>query len=52
MSGSQAKYGLPEQVRFCRRCVMSNQRPASIPEFAHTPERRGARYLHIDDDGV
>jgi N-acetyl sugar amidotransferase len=31
---------------------MSNQRPASMPEFQHTPERRGAKYLHIDDEGV
>ena len=31
---------------------MSNQRPASIPEFLHRPDRRGARYLHIDDEGI
>jgi N-acetyl sugar amidotransferase len=48
----EVRYGLPEQVVFCRRCVMSNQRPASIPEFRHLPDRRGARYLHIDEDGV
>ena len=48
----EAKYGLPERVVFCKRCVMSNQRPASIPEFTHTPERRGAKYLHIDEEGV
>jgi N-acetyl sugar amidotransferase len=47
-----ARYGLPGTVVFCRRCVMSNQRPASIPEFAHTTDRRGARYLHIDAGGV
>ena len=29
------KYGLPEQVLFCRRCVISNQRPNSAVEFAH-----------------
>lgn len=27
------KWGLPEEVLFCKRCVMSNQRPASSPEF-------------------
>ncbi len=48
----EAKYGLPEKVVFCRRCVMSNQRPASVPEFRHTRDRRGARYLHIDEAGV
>ncbi len=45
-------YGLPHEVVFCKRCVMSNQRPASIPEFRHTRERKGAKYLHIDEDGV
>lgn len=48
----KAKYGLPEKVIYCKRCVMSNQRPASIPEFRHTPDRRDARYLHIDEEGV
>lgn len=48
----EAKYGLPEQVIFCTRCVMSNQRPASMPEFRHRPDRRGAKYLHIDEEGV
>ncbi len=51
-SSSNAKYGLPEEVRFCRLCVMSNQRPASVPEFQHTPERDGAKYMHIDEEGV
>lgn len=29
-------YGLPEEVIFCKKCVMSNQRPASTAEFKHT----------------
>jgi N-acetyl sugar amidotransferase len=49
---SKAKYGLPEEVVFCQRCVMSNQRPASMPEFTHQPDRRGAVYMHIDEEGV
>lgn len=48
----EAKYGLPENVVFCRSCVMSNQRPASMPEFNHRPDRHGARYLQIDKDGI
>lgn len=48
----QPRYGLPSEVVFCKRCVMSNQRPASMPEFQHTPERRGATYMHIGPDGV
>ena len=27
--GSKTKYGLPEKVIFCKRCVMSNQKPNS-----------------------
>ena len=48
----QAHFRLLEKVIFCKRCVMSNQRPASIPEFKHLPGRRGAKYLHIDEKGI
>ena len=47
----QTKYGLPEQVVFCNRCVMSNQRPCSSIEFKHTKDRRH-KTLHIDEQGV
>lgn len=33
---SEAFFGLPEQVLFCRRCVISNQRPSSAIEFRHS----------------
>jgi N-acetyl sugar amidotransferase len=45
-------YNLPEEVVFCKRCVMSNQRPASVPEFRHNRNRDGAKYMHIDDEGI
>ncbi len=48
----KAKYGLPEHVVFCKRCVMSNQRPASVPEFRHLRDREGAQYMNIDEEGV
>jgi N-acetyl sugar amidotransferase len=47
----EAYYGLPSEVVFCKRCVMSNQRPASYPEFRHDPGRK-APTLHIDEEGV
>ena len=47
----EAYYGLPERVVFCRKCVMSNQRPSSTPEFRNTPDRAIAT-LNIDEDGV
>ncbi|MFA5844069.1 MAG: N-acetyl sugar amidotransferase [Coriobacteriia bacterium] len=43
--------GLPEEVVFCKRCVMSNQRPSSFPEFKHTKDRK-APTLHIDEEGI
>ena len=47
----EAYYGLPSRVVFCKRCVMSNQRPSSYPEFRHTKDRKTPT-LHIGDDGV
>ena len=46
-----AFYGLPETVVWCRRCVMSNQRPASEIEHQHTIGTK-KKTLHIDAEGV
>lgn len=47
----EVKYGLPGEVKFCSRCVMSNQRPASSIEFTHTSNHKH-QTLYIDADGV
>ena len=47
----EAKYGLPTQVMFCKRCVMSNQRPTSSIEFKHTVHRKH-RTLHFNEEGI
>lgn len=44
-------YGLPEEVKFCRNCVMSNQRPASTVEFKHTKDSKKTT-LNLNEDGV
>ena len=31
----EVKYGLPLEVKFCRDCVISNQRPNSAHEYLH-----------------
>ena len=31
-----AKFGLPVNVQFCKKCIISNQRPNSAIEFKHT----------------
>jgi N-acetyl sugar amidotransferase len=48
---SQAFFGLPEQVVFCRRCVISNQRPSSTVEFKHAQGEKKAT-IGFDDEGV
>lgn len=47
----EVKYGLPREVKFCKRCVMSNQRPASEIEFKHNINTK-KKTLHFDEVGV
>jgi N-acetyl sugar amidotransferase len=46
-----AFYGLPPEVRFCKRCVISNQRPNSAVEFIHTRQTK-KETIGFDADGV
>lgn len=46
-----AFYGLPPDVRFCRTCVISNQRPNSAVEYAHTGSTP-KQTIHFSDDGI
>ncbi len=46
-----ALYGLPEDVRFCTRCVISNQRPNSSVEYQHRAESQ-KKTIQLDDTGV
>jgi N-acetyl sugar amidotransferase len=47
----EARYGLPKQVKFCKHCVISNQRPSSTVEYVHTIESK-KQTIHFDDEGV
>ena len=47
----EAFYGLPSEVKFCKKCVMSNQRPASAIEFKHTIESKKTT-MNFDDEGI
>lgn len=47
----EVKYGLPATVRFCSRCVISNQRPSSAVEFAHKVDTR-KQTIEFDEHGV
>ncbi len=47
----EPKYGLPQEVRFCRSCVISNQRPNSAVEFKHTTGSKKST-IRFDEHGV
>ncbi|MBN9379439.1 MAG: N-acetyl sugar amidotransferase [Chitinophagaceae bacterium] len=47
----EVKYGLPREIKFCRRCVMSNQRPVSEVEFKHTIETK-KKTMTFDEEGI
>lgn len=48
---SIAYFGLPEEVLFCKCCVISNQRPSSTVEFQHKRDEKKAT-IGFDADGV
>lgn len=45
------KYGLPREVSYCKKCVMSNQRPMSAIEFKHNIKTK-KKTLHFDENDV
>ncbi len=47
----EAFYGLPKEVKFCRKCVMSNQRPTSAVEFKHNIDSKKTT-MNFDEEGV
>ncbi len=44
-------YGLPKDVKYCRKCVISNQRPNSSVEFKNTIDSK-KNTINFDDKGV
>ena len=44
-------YGLPQEIKFCQSCVISNQRPNSAVEFKHTKDSKKAT-ISFSEDGV
>ena len=44
-------YGLPQEVVFCKRCVISNQRPNSAVEYQHTKASK-KKTIHFDEEGI
>ena len=50
-STNVTKYGLPAEVKFCRSCVISNQRPSSSIEFINDGVKP-KRVINFDESGV
>ena len=43
-------YGLPEEIKFCKKCIISNQRPSSSVEFkSQNNQKKG---IVFDKDGI
>lgn len=47
----ETKYGLLGEVKYCRRCVISNQRPNSTVEYLHTKDSK-KETIHFDEEGI
>lgn len=50
-SDATAFYGLPSKVEYCKKCVISNQRPNSAIEYSHT-ENSQKKTIHFDENGI
>jgi len=44
-------YGLPNKVKFCKKCVISNQRPSSTVEFKNK-KGESKKVINFNNDGV
>ena len=47
----EVRYGLPAEVRYCKKCVISNQRPNSTIEYDHKPGASKTT-INFDEHGV
>jgi N-acetyl sugar amidotransferase len=45
------RYGLPLEVKYCKECTMSNQRPSSTVEFKNKPGEK-KRAISFGEDGI
>ena len=48
---SKVLYGLPTTVKYCKKCVISNQRPNSAVEYNHKKDSKKVT-IHFDENGV
>jgi len=51
ISKHEVFYGLPEEVIYCKNCVISNQRPNSAVEYKHSTDTK-KNTIRFDKNGV
>lgn len=51
MTDTLPLYGMPQDVVFCKKCVMPNTRPSSTNEYKHHTRHRHT-YIDFDADGI
>lgn len=47
----EVKYGLPGKVQFCKKCIISNQRPSSVVEFKNKSSH-SKETIFFGNDGI
>jgi N-acetyl sugar amidotransferase len=45
------RFGLPEEITFCKSCVISNQRPNSAVEYQHKSDTKKTT-INFNDEGI
>ena len=50
MTNNKPLFGLPSEVKFCKNCVISNQRPNSSVEMKNDNKKKET--IQFDDYGV
>ncbi len=51
MSTDDLRYGLPEKMEYCKKCVIPNTKPMSMNEYKHTPETKH-KFIQFDKEGI
>ena len=51
IANPSVKYGLPPDVKYCKKCVISNQRPNSVVEYNHKISSE-KKTINFDENGV
>ncbi|RED54100.1 N-acetyl sugar amidotransferase [Aestuariispira insulae] len=51
VNNPECYYGLPQDITYCSKCVISNQRPNSAVEFKHKADSKKGT-IHLDEAGV